>query len=162
MTQPPTPIAPKLAPAVSSQATPPKVTRQMVVSAARGWLNTRWRHQGRTREGIDCIGLPVVVCKALGLSNYDVTTYGREPDSAAFLPHFVAGGGVRVNPKDQKDGDVAVFHQRGYPCHCGILATWRGQRSVIHSSMKERRVVEEVIQPNTPFVAVFRLPGITD
>lgn len=150
---------PPAASTVSSKAT---VTRQTVVNTARGWINTRWRHQGRTREGIDCIGLPVVVFKALGLSNYDVTSYGREPDSSAFLPHFEKGGGVRINPKDQKDGDVAVFHQRGYPCHAGILATWRGRRSVIHASMKERRVVEEVIQPNTPFVAIFRLPGITD
>lgn len=138
------------------------VPRQAVVNAARGWIGTKWRHQGRTREGIDCIGLPAVIGLALSISNYDVEGYDREPSATEFLPHFTAGGGIRINPRDRKDGDLAVFHQRGYPCHCGILATLRGQPSVVHASMKEKKVHEELILPKTPFVAIFRLPGVVD
>lgn len=139
-----------------------QITRQTVVDTARGWLGTRWRHQGRTREGIDCIGLPVVITQALKLTNYDVKAYGREPNAVAFLPHFTKAGAVRIDPKKAGDGDLIAFHQKGYPCHCGIRSTRNGVPHVIHASMKERKVVEEPLRPEAPIVAVFHMPGVAE
>ena len=37
-----------------------------IVAAARTWLGVPWRHQGRTRQGVDCAGLVVLVGRGLG------------------------------------------------------------------------------------------------
>ena len=136
------------------------ITRQAVVDIARGWLDVPWRHQGRNEHGVDCIGLIVMVCRALGLSEYDSQAYGRDPDAGKFLHHFVHGGATRIDPKIAADGDLIVFHQRGFPCHAGIRSTKDGVAYVIHAHAGHRKVVEEVLRPEAPLVAVFRLPGI--
>ena len=46
------------------------VTREMVVAEARTWIGVKWRHQGRTREGVDCIGLP---------QQADMKVWGNQP-----------------------------------------------------------------------------------
>lgn len=138
------------------------VTRAEIVSEARTWLEVPWRHQGRDITGVDCVGLVVMVCRALGISDYDSTSYGRSPDARQFLGHFTAGGATRINPLEAGDGDLMVFHQSGFPCHCGILSTRFGERYVIHSHMGRRKVVEEHVRPESPVVACYRLPGVDD
>lgn len=52
-----------------------------LIAEARSWLGVPFRHQGRNRHGIDCVGLPIVVCQTLGLigPNFEITNYGRLP-----------------------------------------------------------------------------------
>jgi cell wall-associated NlpC family hydrolase len=52
-----------------------------ITTEARSWLGVPFRHQGRTRNGIDCVGLPIVVCQKLGLigPSFEITNYGRLP-----------------------------------------------------------------------------------
>lgn len=52
-----------------------------VITEARTWVGVPFRHQGRNRHAIDCVGLPIVVCQNLGLigSNFEITNYGRLP-----------------------------------------------------------------------------------
>lgn len=46
-------------------------TRAQIVEEARSYLGTKWLHQGRTRDGVDCAGLVACVGNALGLIAYD-------------------------------------------------------------------------------------------
>jgi cell wall-associated NlpC family hydrolase len=59
--------------------------RTDIVAAARTYLGVPWRHQGRTRAGLDCAGLIVMVARDLALSDYDSTAYGRRAQGHAFL-----------------------------------------------------------------------------
>ena len=136
------------------------VTRAEIVTAARGWIGVPWRHQGRSRAGVDCVGLVVVVCQGLGLSDYDSTVYGRDPDPTRFLGHFTAGGAVRINPRDAEDGDLLVFRQSAFPCHAGIRSTQFEVPYVIHAHLAHRKVVEERLTDQAPIVAAYRLPSI--
>ena len=54
-----------------------------VVAEARSWLGVPYLHQGRTRAGIDCVGLPIVVGRALGFfrEGFEVANYGRLPST---------------------------------------------------------------------------------
>lgn len=54
---------------------------ERLILEARQWLNVPFRHQGRDGHGIDCVGLPIVVCQSLGLldERFDVANYGRLP-----------------------------------------------------------------------------------
>ena len=52
-----------------------------VIAEARQWVGVPFRHQGRSERGIDCVGLPIVVCQNIGLigPNFEITNYGRLP-----------------------------------------------------------------------------------
>jgi len=52
-----------------------------IVEEARTWVGVPFRHQGRSRQGIDCIGLPIMICRELGLlpKDFETSTYGRLP-----------------------------------------------------------------------------------
>ena len=134
--------------------------RAQVVASARGLVGARWRHQGRSARGVDCVGLVVLVCRELGLSGYDSVAYGRDPDPRRFLGHFTDGGAIRINPRDAQDGDIILFHQQGYPCHVGLRTTRDGAPWVVHATLARGRVVEEPMTSQAPVAAAYRLPGV--
>jgi cell wall-associated NlpC family hydrolase len=57
------------------------MTPDAVIAEARGWVGVPYRHQGRSRSGVDCVGLPIVVGQALGMlpPRFEITNYGRLP-----------------------------------------------------------------------------------
>ena len=57
------------------------MTRQQFILEARTWIGVPWRHQGRTRQGIDCVGLLVRVAQDCGMDAIDVTSYRRMGES---------------------------------------------------------------------------------
>ena len=59
-----------------------------IVAEARTWLGVPWRHQGRSRAGVDCAGLVVLVARALELADHDSTAYGRRAQGQGFVEHF--------------------------------------------------------------------------
>jgi cell wall-associated NlpC family hydrolase len=118
------------------------ITPERIVAEARGWLGVPWRHQGRSRAGIDCVGLVVRVARALGLSDYDHTAYGRRAQGQGFVEHFRANmDGVAI--PEAGPGDVLVFADQAYPCHCGFLSARLGHAHLIHAHALRRKVIEE-------------------
>ena len=57
------------------------MTPESVITEARSWVGVKFRHQGRTRNGVDCVGLPIVIFQSLGLipPRFEITNYGRTP-----------------------------------------------------------------------------------
>jgi len=118
------------------------ITSEMIVTEARGWLGVPWRHQGRTRSGIDCVGLVVRVAHALGVSDYDSTGYSRRAQGQAFVEHFRSNmDGVAI--PDASPGHVLVFADQAYPCHCGFLTERLGHPHLLHAHATRRKVIEE-------------------
>lgn len=118
--------------------------RSKIVEEARSWLGVRWRHQGRTRHGVDCAGLVVQVGKALGLTEFDMTNYGRRPDSMNFAKFFVDGGAVSKSVAAALPGDILLFRDGYFPCHCGILTP---DGTFVHAFATRRAVVEDPLDP---------------
>ena len=59
----------------------PRVEVAEILAAARTWLGTPWRHQGRLKGvAVDCGGLILGVGRELGLLDFDTRAYGRIPD----------------------------------------------------------------------------------
>ncbi|MFO1156618.1 MAG: hypothetical protein U1E43_07565 [Rhodospirillales bacterium] len=134
--------------------------RAAVVSAARSYLGVRWRHQGRTRDGLDCVGLLVLVARDLSVSDYDHRAYARAPQAEGFLEHFAANM-PRVPLPSVLPGEVVVFADQVYPCHCGIVSQRFGARYLIHASAQLRQVAET---PYADWAAkarfAFAFPGV--
>lgn len=136
-------------------------TTDDIVTAARRYLGVPWRHQGRDARGLDCAGLVVVVGRELGLSDYDTTGYGRHALGHAFVDHF-RGAMAPVPVPAMQPGDVAVFADSAYPCHCGFVSVRHGAFHLIHAHALRRQVIEEPYSGEWPLKIkfAFRFRGI--
>lgn len=140
------------------------MTRQDIIDEARKWLGVPWRHQGRTRRGVDCVGLVVMVGQALNIPHEDRTDYGREPAEHTLIDHMrkylSPVPGLAINP-----GIVAVFRQSRYPCHVGIFSEINGVIHVINSRADARKVIEEPFVDGRHGLSLLHLlsfPGLDD
>lgn len=109
-----------------------------MVETARSYIGCPFHHQGRSRHGIDCVGLLVVCAHSVGASSYDFKTYRRRPDGETLLKELQKGGLVRT--EDPKEGDCIVFGigKRFWPYHVAI----RTPTGMIHTWADIGRVVE--------------------
>lgn len=113
------------------------VTRCDIVRCARTWVGVPWKHQGRTREGVDCGGLILVVGWELGLlgTPADPRTYERNPNRNFMLE--VCRKGKMVSVREEQPGDVVVVKPSEalrWPSHMGIISRLPdGALGIIHS-----------------------------
>lgn len=142
---------------------PLPVSREQVVAAARVYTGVPFRHQGRSREGLDCAGLVIKVMRDLGLApaDYDVTGYGRRPDGQSMAAECRQRL-VPVSLAKAAPGDVLLFRVTADPQHLAIVGEIQGARTLIHAYAPSRRVVEIHLAPwwADRMVGAFRLPGV--
>jgi NlpC/P60 family putative phage cell wall peptidase len=142
-----------------------RMSGELVVMLARGWIGTPYRHQGsRKGVGSDCLGLVRGVWREL---------YGWEPEKpgaysadwaertpgdrlmAAARRHLMPGRVDRMQP-----GDVLLFRWRpDLPAkHVGILS---GADRFIHA-YEQAAVVESALVPawRRRIAGVFSFPGV--
>jgi cell wall-associated NlpC family hydrolase len=137
------------------------ISRQAVIDEARFWLGVKWRHQGRNRAGIDCVGLIVVVMQRLDLSHYDVQGYPRYAE-ATFMKHFVLAGMTRIGLQQAVPGDVLAFRDEMFPCHAGFYCGEQSKPTCVHAYAVRHQVVEDAAHDllKERLIAAYRLPGV--
>jgi len=142
--------------------------RERVQRVARGQLGIRWKHQGRTVNGVDCIGLVLTTGRLLNIPNcdFEMKNYRREPDGIT-LNEILSKYMVRKSKGSMLSGDVLEFNQIDYkwPIHVAFLCnSYMGYQTMIHSLMTERKVVEHRYDRSwvDKTVAVFEFEGIND
>jgi cell wall-associated NlpC family hydrolase len=142
------------------------VYRRDVVNLARSYVGTKYRHQGRTREGIDCAGLVILVGNELGLINYDTDGYLRKSTGRQIFQYFKDSGMEQISTSDLKLGDVILTRDSIFPCHCAIICTHDLPSSsrIVHAYAKRRQVVEEYMNAEwiNKTVGAFRFKGLKD
>ena len=134
------------------------VTREMFVQEARTWLDTPYQHQGRLKGiACDCIGLVIGTARALGLSDFEITDYGRRPDGR-LRPVMETQLDI-IAVADAQPADVLLFQWDSCPIHVAILAT---EATMIHAFLPNRRVVEMTIDDRIrmQIVAAYHVPGV--
>lgn len=118
-----------------------------IVRVARTYIGVRYRHQGRTREGVDCIGLPALVCRDLGMVGYDASAYAKVSEGSEMLD-FCASNLRTVCRADLAPGDILV-QTNGHARHMAIVADYpQGGLSIIHAWITNKRVVEVRLDDN--------------
>jgi len=120
--------------------------RAEIVEAARSWLDVKYRKQGRSRLGIDCVGLPAMVAEELGHTVLQTLNYGDEPQPAQILAALNANGCKRILPITRRQiGDILLFRDGQQMRHAGILSEKNGIEYVIHAhgGLHVRKVVED-------------------
>lgn len=142
-------------------------SRQDIVTAARAWIGTPYRHQASCRgAGCDCLGLVRGVWR-------DV--YGAEPEApppyspdwgeAGAVEHMLVAASRHMTPitiESARGGDTIVFRMREgrIAKHIAILSR---ASTMIHAQSRDR-VREIALAPywRRHVVAAFVFPGVTD
>ncbi|HWP59522.1 MAG TPA: hypothetical protein VNL14_16640 [Candidatus Acidoferrales bacterium] len=119
-----------------------------IIAEARTWLEVPWVHQGRSRHGVDCLGLPVNVAHHFRLTDRDYVTYGYTPNWR-LLYKMLDEACIRVKSKDDlRLADVPVFWMDTglveEQMHLGIVADGGNPLSIIHCYRRVGKVCENV------------------
>ena len=127
------------------------MTPAAFIAAARSYVGAPFHHQGRTRHGVDCIGLVVCAARDAGLALVDRTDYPRDPNG--LLPVELARQFAAV--ESAQAGDILLMRFRGEPQHVAILAG----TTLIHGYASIGRVVEHGLDAKwrRRIVAAYRL-----
>ena len=114
--------------------------RNEFVDIARQWIGVPYRHQGRTRQGVDCIGLAIACAQALGLPVYDVDGYSRAP-SGGMMRRLLKAHTDPMALSDIEPGDLLHMAFNEQPQHLAIVSNLQPLR-IIHADGLVGRVVE--------------------
>jgi len=109
--------------------------------AARTYIGVPFKHQGRTRAGLDCAGLVIAAVSDTGRNLIDARTgYGRLPSNGILEDTLSMTKDLVRMPKNtelEKD-DILAFRFTDEPQH---LAIYTGE-SLIHSITSVGKVAE--------------------
>lgn len=111
-------------------------TQEAIATAARTYLGVPWHHAGRSRAGLDCIGLVVCSMKDCGIEVDDVLTYTLNDEFALLIEKATQHADV-IDSKEMAPGDVIIFRSRLMYNHCGI---YLGDNKFIHADRTVRVV----------------------
>jgi len=112
------------------------------ISKCREWESVPWRHQGRTRSGVDCVGLFSCVANELGFPQVIPTNYHRDPDGKLLLAELRSRF-MEIKVKDREAGDLVVMrfeNLQGVPTnrHLALLTDC----GILHSAAMYKKVCE--------------------
>jgi cell wall-associated NlpC family hydrolase len=120
------------------------------VARARALVGVRFRAQGRTAAGVDCVGL---VAAALGRTGVR-SDYALRGGSLTALEGALVDAGLR-EAEAAEPGDVLVMQAGPGQWHLGV---WTGA-GLVHADAGLRRVVERPGDVPWPLVSVWRGSG---
>lgn len=139
--------------------------RSEIVAAARDWIGTPYRHQGRTRAGVDCIGFVWAVAADLGYHVDIPNNYSSNPSGDQLIK-----GCERTLVRSERvqliAGDIAILwgYTRGLPQHFAIMGSHGPRLTMIHAWSKHAKVVEHGWDEfwAKRLVAIYELPGTVE
>ena len=111
--------------------------REAVVSEAKTWLGTPWRHMQRLKGvGVDCANLPASVYEACGVIEHIEAEYPRQwmlhRKQDRFIEWVLAVGGIEIDEADLQHGDLVLWKFGNTFSHSGF---WLGGGVVIHAQI---------------------------
>lgn len=112
--------------------------------AARAMNGIPYRHEGRSLNGIDCVGLLICCARTVGVvpPDFDVRGYPRRPRDHS-LTKWLGNYCDRVPVRRKAAGDIVAFvGSERLPCHVGILLPGGVRPRIVHASEEEGRVIE--------------------
>ena len=121
-----------------------------LIACARQCIGVRFAHQGRTHEGLDCLGLLIVTAQISGVriqgmdaAALDVPHYGTRPD-ASLLKHKLDTHLQLIAQSQVEEGDVVLLKVDGVPQHLALITDYpmAGELGMIHAYAQARKVVE--------------------
>jgi NlpC/P60 family putative phage cell wall peptidase len=142
-------------------------TRTAIVTEARAWIGTPYRHQASLKGvGCDCLGLVRGVWRVVcGAEPEPVPPYAPDWAEASRREALASAAGrhlVELHPDNFAPGDVLLFRWRN-GCVAKHAAIVTGDARMVHAHDRAG-VAEFAIAPwwRRRLAYAFRFPGVTD
>lgn len=139
-----------------------------IVSSARTYMGTRFRHRGRNRTGLDCAGLVWAAYHDNGIDLPDFRLYSKEPSAhdKGLTQYMVTALGKSVSEApvheiELEAGDIVVLRFEVEPHHVGIITEYPyGGFALLHACGHNKKVIEHRLSPDMikRITHVFRRP----
>lgn len=134
-----------------------------LLAAARAYVGVPFRHLGRNRAGLDCVGLLLTAAADAGIAAEDPGRYDRGHRGWDML-EWLGARFDRVTLPGHVDGDILVFSSADthFPTHVGLRSTKDLRAAVIHAQAGRGAVLEERLHWHLAkqLLAAFRLREI--
>lgn len=116
----------------------------MLSTEALKYVGVPFRHQGRTIEGLDCVGLLALSMQDCGYTPEDIPAYGHQPRDGWLRKELERYKCIEVSRPPQVN-DVLVFRLRpkGAAVHIGIVTEHPHGLGVVHTYGHIGRVVHQ-------------------
>ena len=145
-------------------------TASTLIACASELIGVRFAHQGRTSDGLDCLGLLLLAAKNAGITlngltpdALDVPHYGMRPD-AQLLRQKLDTYLMPLAPHAVSAADVVLLKVDGLPQHLALLTDYpmKGELGMIHAYAPSRAVVEHRYDAHwrKQTYLAYRLPSI--
>lgn len=144
------------------------MTRDEIVAEARTWLGppaVRFRMRGRSRNGVDCVGMVEQIGLHFEVPHEDVLDYEDFPNHERLMMRTFDRFLLRAPPRSLYPGTVGVFAGGILPVHAGIFTERSGRIHIVHARLDTRKVIEQEYRPQDTvarLVARFMFPGMED
>lgn len=111
------------------------MTRDEIVTEARSYMFVPHLHRGRTRHGLDCLGLGIVVAEHFHVPHEDRVDYAEQASPRRLVLTLLRKWLKQMPKTGNLTGCVGVFAMARFPCHVGFF-TWKENRlHVLHTRM---------------------------
>lgn len=134
------------------------ITRVQIILEARSWIGVAYQHQGRSRAGIDCLGLLRMVADKLAFDPYDETDYSVNP-SGYRMQRVLGEHLMRIPYPESREADILHMATAKEPQHLAIISN-EYPRRIIHASAIHGRVIEQTLDADLKIRGAYRIPGI--
>jgi cell wall-associated NlpC family hydrolase len=115
---------------------------QQIIVHCREWLGVKFRHQGRSKSGIDCIGLFAEAAREIGRTIPIPSNYTHHPDQKVLFAELNRLF-EKITKAEMAVGDLLLMRfmddQQRIPCRHVAIRTDLG---VLHSSAQFKKVTE--------------------
>lgn len=139
------------------------ILRSDITKIAWEYHNVPWRHMGRDKSGVDCVGLVIAIWRDLGFEVPDTLPIYRTQPDGTMLSYFRRYM-KPVHPRRIKDGSVVVYAFQNSPYHVGVVLDAE-RRSIMHALTSKRKVVVDMLdhgQNQRKLISAWDYPGVID
>jgi len=127
-----------------------------LIEEARTWIDVPFRHQGRSRAGVDCVGILGNAANARGMQLELPTDYAMQVEPQRLIA-YLRTHLDEVPVSRAIPGDILLMRFVGRSTHLAL----RTDKGILHASTESKKVAEhgyeEMWKRRT--IAAFRLPG---
>jgi len=117
--------------------------------AALEYVGVKFIHRGRTRRGVDCVGLVILAAQDCGYLAEDLPAYGREPRNGLLEKTLADHLGAPVNRAPAVNDVVVMSLQSGQqPSHVGIITHHPNGLGIVHAYGEIGRVAHQRLDTN--------------